>query len=76
MELNDLLKKHLLGRYLDYAKTGSGGHKRPSKRHPENFRFFILQRVPPDSPEHEIVVARTYLEEVPAHEGPHGLNAN
>ena len=39
---------NILGRWLDYAKTGHGGNKDLRRRNSDQFRFSILQRVSPD----------------------------
>jgi hypothetical protein len=39
---------NILGRWLNYAKSGHGGNKKLRKRDPSKFRFTILQRVSPD----------------------------
>lgn len=39
---------NILGRWLDYAKSGHGGNRQLRLRNPKDFRFAILQRVSPD----------------------------
>lgn len=48
-------ESNLLGRWLDYSKTGDGGNKLLRIRKPENFHFSILQRVSPDMPPDEVI---------------------
>jgi hypothetical protein len=48
-------KSNILGRWLNYAKTGHGGNKKLRPRNPEGFRFSILERLSPDTPEKEVI---------------------
>lgn len=40
---------NILGRWLEYGRTGHGGNAQLRRRDPDNFRFSILQRVSPDT---------------------------
>ncbi len=46
---------NILGRWLNYAKTGHGGNKLLRKRKARNLRFSILERVSPDLEVAEII---------------------
>lgn len=41
--------ENILGRWVQYSKTGHGDNKHLIKRDPENFVFSILERVSPDT---------------------------
>lgn len=47
--------ENILGRWLNWAKTGHGGNKLLRKRKARNLRFSILERVSPDMEVAEIV---------------------
>jgi hypothetical protein len=47
-------KENLLGRWMDYAKTGHGGNVKLRGRDPSNFRFSILELIPWDLEEGEV----------------------
>ncbi len=47
-------QENLMGRWLDYGKSGHGGNKLLRGRDPKNFRFTILQRVSPDMGSEEV----------------------
>ena len=66
---------NLLGRWLNYAKSGHGGNKRLKKRKPSNFRFNILQRVSPDMAADNVIrLENTWKERL--HTREIGLNEN
>jgi hypothetical protein len=69
-------ENNLLGRWLNYGKSGHGGNNLLHKRDPRNFRFTILQRVSPDMDANDVIhlegTWKDRLHTCP----PHGLNDN
>ncbi len=68
--------ENILGRWLDYSKTGHGGNKLLRLRKKENLHFSILQRVSPDMPPEEIIRLETSWKDRLHTCGPFGLNEN
>ena len=68
-------QENLLGRWLNYAKSGHGGNRELRERNPVNFRFSILERVSPDLPPDD-VIAREVSWKTRLHTREFGLNAN
>jgi len=68
---------NLLGRWLNYAKSGHGDNKQLRNRNPENFRFSILQRVSPDIEPSEVqFIEKTWKDRLHTREREVGLNDN
>lgn len=66
---------NLLGRWMEYARTGHGGNIRLLDRDPTSFVFTILERVSPDMPLDEVVrVENSWKERL--HTREYGLNVN
>ena len=66
---------NILGRWLNYAKTGHGGTKMLRRRDPKNFRFSILQRVSPDMDADDVIrLEGTWKDRL--HTREFGLNEN
>lgn len=66
---------NLLGRWLNYAKTGHGQNRDLLHRDPAYFRFAILERLSPDM-DADDVVRRENSWKLRLHTRTHGLNAN
>ena len=67
--------ENLLGRWLNYKRSGHGGNKQLRKRNPNNFQFSILQRVSPDMPPEEVIrLEQTWKTRL--HTREFGLNDN
>lgn len=47
-------EENILGRWMDYARSGHGGNAGLRTRDPSNFRFSILERVAPDLSAEEV----------------------
>jgi hypothetical protein len=69
-------RKNLLGRWLGYAARGHGGNRLLLDRHPENFRFTILERVKPDMDEADVVQLESTWKDRLHTRHPSGLNDN
>jgi hypothetical protein len=69
-------QENILGRWLQYARTGHGGNRELRGRDPRTFRYSILERLSPDL-EAEDVIARENSWKLRLHSRqPFGLNAN
>ncbi|MBX9679807.1 MAG: GIY-YIG nuclease family protein [Gemmataceae bacterium] len=66
---------NILGRWLNYSKSGHGGNKRLRKCDPGNLRFSILEVVPSDMESKE-VIGREVMWKVRLHTRKFGLNEN
>jgi hypothetical protein len=68
--------ENLLGRWLNYAKSGHGGNKLLRHRIPSNFHFSILQILPHDMlPEDVIRIENSWKARLRTR-SPYGLNEN
>jgi hypothetical protein len=68
--------ENLLGRWLNYAKSGHGGNKLLRLRIPSNFHFSILQILPHDMmPEDVIRIENSWKARLRTR-SPYGLNEN
>lgn len=66
---------NLLGRWLEYSRTGHGGNRGLSNVDPSCLKFSLLQRTSPDlEPEEVIRLEATWKERL--HTRPFGLNRN
>lgn len=68
--------ENLLGRWLNYAKTGHGGNRLLRSRNPENFVFSILQLVPHDTTGEDLVRLESSWKQRLHSRHPTGLNDN
>ena len=68
--------ENLLGRWLDYARSGHGGNKLLRACRPEGLEFSILQRVSPDTEVAEVVALEADWKQRLHSRTPHGLNEN
>lgn len=66
---------NLLGRWLDYRRTGHGGNARLRQILPENLRFSILQRTSPDMPTGDVIALESSWK-LRLNTRDYGLNAN
>jgi hypothetical protein len=66
---------NLLGRWIDYAKTGHGGNRELRRSNPCDLLFSILQRTSPDLDVAEVVALENSWK-ARLHTGTFGLNAN
>jgi len=67
--------ENLLGRWLNYAKTGHGGNKKLKGRDAAKFRFSVLQVLPHDMDENEVqFIEKTWKDRL--HTREFGLNDN
>ena len=64
---------NLLGRWLEYARTGHGGNVLLRTSQPENLQFTILQRTSPDMTPAEVVAIEESWK-MRLHTRTHGLN--
>ncbi len=69
-------KENLLGRWIEYSKSGHGGDKKLLNRDPRNFRFSILQRVSPDMLSEEAIRLEATWKIRLHTRGEFGLNEN
>lgn len=69
-------ESNLLGRWLNYAKSGHGGNSLLKKRRPQNFRFSILQLVSPTSEPADVIRLESSWKRRLHTLAPHGLNEN
>jgi hypothetical protein len=69
-------EEHLLGRWLQYGRTGHGGNKRLCMRSPENFHFAILQLVSPSLAPADVIAIENSWKERLQTRYPLGLNDN
>lgn len=69
-------KENILGRWLDYSRTGDGGNRRLRERAPDRFRFSILQLVAPDMEPAEVVRLENRWKDRLHTRAPYGLNEN
>jgi hypothetical protein len=67
---------NLLGRWLDYAKSGHGGNRLLRQRNRKHFRFTILERVSPDMDADDIIRIEDSWKQRLHTRQPHGLNDN
>lgn len=66
---------NILGRWVQYARTGHGGNKRLRESRPQDLRFSILQRLSPDLPPTETIRAEAGWK-ARLHTRGFGLNEN
>ena len=66
---------NILGRWMNYAKTGHGGNRQLRKGNPSNLVFSILQRTSPDLEAGDVVALETSWKER-LHTREFGLNMN
>ncbi len=69
-------KDKLLGRWLNYAKTGHGGNKLLKLRKPESFHFSILEWAAPDMEDRDIIEREKWWKLRLHTKAPNGLNEN
>lgn len=67
---------NLLGRWLEYAKSGHGGDRLLRERNPQDFRFSILQRPSPDMNADEVIRLEASWKNRLHTRHPLGLNDN
>ncbi len=67
---------NILGRWMNYAKSGHGGNKLLKLRDHRNFVFSILQRVSPDLPVDDVVAIENSWKIRLGTRAPAGLNDN
>ena len=67
---------NLLGRWINYGKSGHGGNTLLRQRDPKNFRFTILQRVSPDMDAADVIQLEGTWKERLHTRSPLGLNDN
>lgn len=67
--------ENLLGRWLEYGRTGHGGNKRLRASEPHGLRFSILQRTSPDMSSSDVLVLEANWK-LRLHTREYGLNAN
>ena len=68
--------ENLLGRWQNYATSGSGGNALLRNRDPRNFRFTILQRLSPDEDATDVIrLEGTWKKRLHTRQ-PYGLNEN
>lgn len=65
---------NILGRWLQYAKSGHGGNKHLKERDPNNFRFSILELVAPSLPPEELIKKEQGWKHRLSTVHPNGLN--
>lgn len=65
---------NILGRWLQYAKSGHGGNKHLRERDPNNFRFSILELVAPSLPPEELIKKEQGWKHRLSTVHPNGLN--
>jgi len=68
-------RDNLLGRWIDYAKTGDGGNRQLRTLDARLLQFSILERMSPDTPQSEMI-ARESEWKVRLHTREFGLNDN
>jgi hypothetical protein len=68
--------ENILGRWLNYAKTGDGGNKHLRARKPESFEFSILERVSPDMLSEDVIRLEATWKTRLHTRWPDGLNDN
>ena len=68
--------ENLLGRWINYEKSGHGGNSLLRKRDPTNFRFTILQRVSPDLDSADVIGIENSWKHRLHTRAPFGLNEN
>jgi hypothetical protein len=66
---------NILGRWLNYSKSGHGGNKQLRDRSPKNLHFSILQRVSPDLESSEVIRLESSCKDR-LHTREFGLNSN
>ena len=66
---------NIWGRWVNYAKTGTGGNKLLKTRDPSNLRFTILQRLSPDTSSKDVIEIENSWK-VRLHTREFGLNVN
>ncbi len=69
-------KDNLLGRWLNYAKSGHGGNRLLRQRDPKHFTFTILQLVSPDLDPGDISAIEASWKRRLQTRAPQGLNDN
>lgn len=68
-------QENILGRWLDYGRTGHGGNVELRRSEPANLRFSILQRTSPDFEQGEVIALEaTWKDRL--HTREFGLNRN
>ncbi|HXZ12144.1 MAG TPA: GIY-YIG nuclease family protein [Candidatus Sulfotelmatobacter sp.] len=67
---------NLLGRWQSYAASGHGGNALLRNRAPENFRFSILQTLPPDMEANDVIQLESSWKLRLHTHSPDGLNEN
>jgi hypothetical protein len=67
---------NLLGRWENYAKSGSGGNALLRNRDPRSFRFTILQRLSPDEDANDVIHLEGTWKKRLHTRTPYGLNEN
>lgn len=68
--------ENILGRWLNYAKSGHGGTKLLKGRDPTKLHFSILQRVSPDHQPEDVIRLESAWKARLHTRAPHGLNEN
>lgn len=68
--------ENILQRWQSYATTGHGGNKLLKGRNPAHFRFSILERLSPDTPDAEVVGIENGWKDRLRSRWPNGLNEN
>jgi hypothetical protein len=66
--------ENILGRWMQYAKTGHGGNKLLRQRDHKNFRFSILELVAPSLPPDELIKKEQSWKRRLSTIAPNGLN--
>lgn len=67
--------ENILGRWVNYSKSGHGDNQELKNRDPRHFRFSILQRVSPDLPPDDVIqLEKTW--KIRLHTREFGLNKN
>jgi hypothetical protein len=69
-------ERNLLGRWLEYAKSGHGGNRLLRERNPQDFRFSILQRPSPDMSADDVIRLEASWKNRLHTRHPLGLNDN
>lgn len=67
---------NLLGRWMNYARSGHGGNRLLRQRDPKNFTFTILQRVSPDLGSADVAEVEASWKRRLHTRAPLGLNVN
>lgn len=67
---------NILGRWQNYAASGHGGNRLLRQRDPKNFRFTILELVPPNMPKDDVIRRESSWKHRLHTQAPDGLNDN